>query len=99
MGAHLIDRRVLAVLYAPDAKRRQQGAQFRKEQGEAVVELTKESDVQGRRRRRRGERRTAGDHRVPERAAEVSEARRTHSEGRAPDGPSWNRQDAARARG
>ena len=99
LGAHPAADRLLDLLHAPDAERRQQGALVRQEQGEAVVELAEEGDVQGRRRRRRGEGRAAGDHRVPEGAAEVPEARRPHSEGRAADGPSGNRQDAAGARG
>ena len=99
LGAGPADDRLLDLLHAPDAERRQQGAVVRQEQGEAVVELAEEGHVQGRRRRRRSEGRAAGDHRVPQGAAEVPEARRTHSEGRAADGPSGNRQDAARARG
>ena len=52
--------RLLDFLHAPDAERRQQGALVRQEQGEAVVELAEEGHVQGRRRRRRGQGRTAG---------------------------------------
>ena len=99
LGAVPADDRLLGLLHAPDAERRQQGAVVRQEQGEAVVELAEEGHVQGRRRRRRSEGRAAGDHRVPQGAAEVPEARRPHSEGRAADGPSGNRQDAAGARG
>ena len=99
LGARPADDRLLDLLHAADAERRQQGAVVRQEQGEAVVELAEEGHVQGRRGRRRGEGRAAGDHRVPQGAAEVPEARRPHPQGRAADGPSGNRQDAARARG
>ena len=98
LGAHPADDRLLAVHHAADAERREQGAVVRQEPREAVVELAEKGDVQGRCGRRRGEGRAPGDHRVPEGAAEVPEARRAHSEGRAPHGPSGNRQDAARAR-
>ena len=40
---------LLDLLHAPDAERRQQGALVRQKQGEALVELAEESDVQGRR--------------------------------------------------
>ena len=93
------DHRLLGLLHAADAERRQQGAVVRQEQGEAVVELAEEGDVQGRRRRRRSERRAPGDHRVPEGAAEIPEARRPHPQGRAADGLAGHRQDAAGARG
>ena len=99
LGAHPADDRLLGLLHAPDAERRQQGALVRQEQGEAVVELAEEGDVQGRRRRRRSEGRAPGNHRVPQGAAEIPEARRPHSEGRAADGLARHRQDAARARG
>ena len=99
LGARAVDDRFLDLLHAADAERRQQGAVVRQEQGEAVVELAEESDVQGRRRRRRSQGRAPGNHRVPEGAAEIPEARRPHPQGRPADGPSGNRQDAARARG
>ncbi len=57
-----------------------------------------EGDLQGRRGRGRSQGRAAGDHRVPAGAAEVPEARRAHSQGRAADRISRNRQDAAGAR-
>ena len=50
-------------------------------------------------RRRRSEGRAPGDHRVPQGTAEVPEARRPHSQGRAAHGLARHRQDAARARG
>ena len=81
---------LLDLLHAPDAERRQQGALVRQKQGEALVELAEESDVQGRRGCRRSEGRAPGNHRVPQGTAEVPEARRPHSEGRAADGPSGN---------
>ena len=99
LGAHPADDRLLDLLHAPDAERRQQGAVVRQEQGEAVVERAEEGHVQGRGRRGRGQGRAPGDHRLPARAAEVPEARRPHPQGRAADGPPGNRQDAARARG
>ena len=89
----------LDLLHAPGAERRQQGAVVRQEQGEAVVVRAEEGDVPRRRRRGRSEERAAGDHRVPQGTAEVPEARRPHSEGRAADGPAGNRQDLAGARG
>ena len=79
VGAVPADDRLLGLLHAPDAERRQQGAVVRQEQGEAVVELAEEGHVQGRRRRRRSEGRAPGNHRVPQGAAEVPEARRPHS--------------------
>ena len=72
---------------------------FGKSRREAVVEHAEEGHVQGRGGRRRGQGRAAGDHRVPEGAAEVPEARRPHSQGRAADGPAGHRQDAAGPRG
>ena len=95
VGADPAPDRLLDLLHAPDAERRQQGAVVRQEQGEALVELAEEGDLQGRRRRGRGQGRAPGDHRVPEGTAEVPEARRPHSEGRALDGPPGHRQDAA----
>ena len=89
---------VLDLHDAADAERRKQGAQLRQEPRAPALHAAEEGDVQGRRRRRRGQGRAAGDHRVPARAAEVPEARRPHSQGRAADRTSGNRQDAAGAR-
>src|SRR4051812_12536434 len=99
MGTDPVDDRVLGLLHAADAERRQQGALVRQEQGEAVLERAEEGDVKGCRGRGGGEGRTAGDHRVPPRAAEISEARWPYPEGCPVDGPPWNGQDASRARG
>ena len=52
---------------------------FGKSRAKLSSELAEEGHVQGRRRRRRGQGRAAGDHRVPEGAAEVPEARRAAS--------------------
>ena len=71
---------------------------LRQVEGQAARVPAEEGHVQGRRRRRRGQGRAAGDHRVPARAPEVPEAGRAHPQGRAADGPPGNRQDAARAR-
>ena len=90
--------RLLDLHHAADAERREQGPVVRQEPREALLELAEEGDVQGRRRRRRGEGGAPGDHRVPQGAAEVPEARRPHSQGRAADGLAGHRQDAARAR-
>ena len=98
VGADPAADRLLDLLHAPGAERRQQGAVVRQEQGEAVVVRAEEGDVPRRRRRGRSEERAAGDHRVPEGTAEIPEARRPHSQGRAADGPAGNRQDPAGAR-
>ena len=71
---------------------------LRQVEGASCSPPAEEGHVQGRGRRRRGQGRAAGDHRVPEGAAEVPEARRAHPQGRAADGPSGHRQDAARPR-
>ncbi len=71
---------------------------FGKSKAKLLEQLQQEGDVQGRRRRRRGQGRAPGDHRVPQGAAEVPEARRPHPQGRAADGPAGHRQDAARPR-
>ena len=90
---------LLDLHHAADAERREQGPVVRQEPREALVEHAEEGDVQGRRRRGRGQGRAAGNHRVPARAAEVPEARRPHPEGRAAHGLARHGQDAARARG
>src|SRR5262245_58335094 len=95
LGAASADGRLLDLLHAPDAERWQQGALVRQEQGEALFVGSKESHLQGRVGRRRIQGRTPGNHRVPSRAAEVPEAGWSYPEGRAPDGPPGNRQDAA----
>ena len=68
---------------------------FGKSKAKLSSSSAEEGDVQGRRRRRRSEGRAPGDHRVPQGAAEISEARRQDSEGRPADGPSRHGQDAA----
>src|SRR5207245_3309019 len=85
LGARAPDDRLLDLLHASDAERRQQGAVVRQEQGEALVELAEESDVQGRGGRRRSEGRTAGDHRVTQGAAAVRETGRPNAGGSAYD--------------
>ena len=59
------DDRLLDLHHAADAERREQGPLVRQEPREAVVEHAEEGHVQGRRRRRRGQGRAAGNHRVP----------------------------------
>ena len=71
---------------------------FRQEPRAPALLAAEEGHVQGRRGRRRGQGRAAGDHRVPARAAEVPEAGRPHSQGRAADRSARHRQDAAGAR-
>ena len=71
---------------------------FGKSKAKLLASPAEEGHVQGRGRRRRGQGRAAGDHRVPARAPEVPEARRPHPQGRAADGPSGDGQDAAGAR-
>ncbi len=83
---------------AADAERRQQGPELRQEPRAPAFHAAEEGHVQGRGGRGRGQGRAAGDHRIPARAAEVPEAGRPHSEGRAADRLSGNRQDAAGAR-
>src|SRR6476620_11659118 len=61
------------VFFMRQMQRWQQGALVRQEQGEAVVQFAEEGDVQGRRRRRRSEGRTPGNHRVPQGTAEIPE--------------------------
>jgi cell division protease FtsH len=53
---------------APDAVRRQQGAELRQEPRPPALHAAEEDHVQGRRRRRRSQGRAQGDHRVPARA-------------------------------
>ena len=89
---------VLDLHDAADAERRQQGAELRQEPRAAAFHAAEEGDVQGCGRRGRGQGRAAGDHRIPARAAEIPEAGRPHSQGRAADRASGNRQDAAGAR-
>ena len=98
LGALPAADRLLDLLHAPDAERRQQGALVRQVQGQAARQPAEEGDLQGRGGRRGGEERAAGDHRVPARAAEVPEAGRPDPEGRAADGPAGLGQDAPRAR-
>jgi hypothetical protein len=64
----------------------------------AKLSFSEKSHLQRCFRRRRGQGRAPGNHRVPEGTAEVSEARRPHPEGRAVDGLARDRKDAARAR-
>ena len=52
LGADPADHRVLGVLHAADAERRQQSAVVRQEPGQAVIEHREEGDLQGRRGRR-----------------------------------------------
>src|SRR5207247_2577936 len=96
VGACRPDDRLLDFLHAADAERRQQGAVVWQEQGEIVVQLAKEGDVQGCRRGGRGKRGAAGDYRVPQGTPEIPEAWRPDSEGRSADGTAWDRQDASR---
>src|SRR4030095_13307886 len=46
LGPHPAAHRLLDLLHAPDAERRQQGALVRQEQGEAFVQLAEKGDVQ-----------------------------------------------------
>ena len=77
---------LVAVLPAPDAGRRQQGLQLRQEQGQDVQHGQAGHHLRGRGRLRRGQVRTAGDHRLPARAPEVPAPGRPHSQGRAAGG-------------
>ena len=92
------DDRLLDLHHAADAERREQGPVVRQEPREVVLQLAEKSHVQGRLRRRRGQGRAPGNHRVPQGTAEVPEARRPHPQGRPADGLPGNRQDAARPR-
>ena len=69
---------------------------FGKSKAKLLTRRHAQGDVRRRGRRRRGEGRAAGDHRVPEGPAEVHEARRPPAEGRAARRPAGHRQDAAR---
>ena len=89
--------RNLVLHAAADAVGRQQGAVVRQEPGAAALDAAEEGHLQGCGRRGRGQGRAEGDYRVPARAAEVPEAGRAHSQGRAAGGPSGNGQDAAGA--
>ncbi len=83
----------------PDAGRRRQGDGLRQVEGEASDRSPGARHVRGRRRRRRGQGRPAGDRRIPARPAEVPEARRADSARRAARRPARHRQDADGARG
>ena len=92
------DVRLLDLHDAADAERRQQGPELRQEPRAAALHAAEEGHLQGRGRRGGSQGRAAGDHRVPARTAEVPEAGRPHSQGRAADRPSGHRQDPAGAR-
>ena len=83
----------------PDAGRRGQGDGLRQVEGQAFDRGVGPRHLRGRRRRRRGQGRPAGDRRVPARPAEVPEARRADSARRAAGRPARHRQDADRPRG
>ena len=78
-----------------DAGRREQSPQLRQIPRAFAYRAAEESHVQGRRRNRRSQGRAVRNYRLPERSAEIPEARRTHSQGRAARRPSGNRQDFA----
>ena len=95
---HAAADRGLDLLHAPDAGRLGPRHGLWQVEGQAADRAAWPRHVRGRRRRRRGQGRPAGDRRVPARSAEVPAARRTHST-RLPAGrPSRHRQDADRAR-
>ena len=66
-----------------DPHGRQRRAQFRQIESAHAGARQEQDHLQGRRGRRRGERRSAGAGRVPARPEEIPETRRPHSEGRA----------------
>ena len=72
---HRADRR-LDLPVAPDAGRRRQGAGLRQEPRQASDRGAWPRHLRGRRRRRRGEIRPAGDRRVPARPRQIPAARR-----------------------
>src|SRR4029077_19680671 len=74
-------------------------AQVRQDQGARAARDHAQGDVQGRGGVRGGEAGVAGDHRVPEGAAEVPAAGRTNSEGRAAARAAGLGQDPAREGG
>ena len=84
----------LPVHHELDAGRRQPGDELRQEQGEADEQRLAESHLLRRGRSPRGRARTHGDQGVPGEPAEVPEARRPHTEGRAPGRASRYGQDA-----
>src|SRR2546430_1610388 len=96
VGADAPLHRRLDLLHAPDAGRWREGAVVR--QGPRATHLgeAEQGHLPGRRGRRRGQGGAAGDHRLPQGPAEVSEARRQDSEGRSSRWSARNRQDAAR---
>ena len=87
--------RRLDLLHATDAGGRRQGALVRQGPGPADLREAQQGDLRGRRRRRGGQGRAAGDHRVPQGSPAVPEAGREDSQGRPPGGPARHRQDPA----
>src|SRR5438093_4977523 len=98
LGAFSFLDRVLDLLHAPDAKRRQQGFVFRQEPCPPSDCTSEESHIQRCCRCRRSQGRTSGNYRLFEGAAEVPEAGWPYSERRLAGGSPGYRKDAACAR-
>ncbi len=89
------DPRPVVLPAAPAPGRRQPRVRVREVQGQAPRGRHAQGHLCRRGRRRRGQGRAAGDHRVPEGPAEVHPAGRAAAQGRPAGGPPGHGQDAA----